>query len=174
MMCVELSGSVIFGMNVVSRSLIAAVMSWIWSLIVVVTGLSFCGGRLSSPPPSRPLILPLPTLLAYFEAKPVSSKALSASSEALSYIFVVFSFFNNCIAQSFTVNPPFIGINDCSICFILEIIEFDFFKIGSMHFGKPSPYTRPSTLFVGVLASVYHQNCSCTTSTRRSVSSTRL
>jgi hypothetical protein len=47
MMCVELSGSMIFRMNAVSWSLIVVVMSWSWSLIVVVTGLSLCGGKFS-------------------------------------------------------------------------------------------------------------------------------
>jgi hypothetical protein len=51
MMCIELSGSMIFGMNAVSWSLVAVVMSWSWNLIAVITGLSFCGGRFSISPP---------------------------------------------------------------------------------------------------------------------------
>jgi hypothetical protein len=125
----------------------------------------------SSSSPSCPFPLHLPTLLVSFEAQPISLETLSTSlevlsvfSEALSHVFIVFSFFNNCIAQSSIVNPPFIGINDgsypriCILCYILGIFRFDFFKIRYMHFRKSSPFTRPSTLVLGVTASICHQN----------------
>ncbi|XP_059447971.1 uncharacterized protein LOC132179285 isoform X2 [Corylus avellana] len=127
----------------------------------------------SSSFPFRPLPLPLLILLASFEAKPVSSEALPAFSKALSYTLVVFSSSNNCIAHSSTVNPPFIGGFQRRIGSLFGNFRFDFFKIRSIIFRKPSPYTRPSTVFLGVAASVCHQNRPHTTSTRRSVTNTR-
>ena len=101
----------------------------------------------SSSSPFRHFPFHLPTLLVAFVAKPVSLETLSTSSEVLSvcseapsYVFVVFSFINNCITQPSTINPPLIGINDgshpriCSLCYLLGIFRFDFFKIRFMHF----------------------------------------
>jgi hypothetical protein len=136
----------------------------------------------------------LPTLLTSFVAKPVSletlstssevlsvsSEVLSVSSEALSYVFVVFSFFKNCIAQPSIVNPPFTNIKDgshslvCSLCYLLGIFRFDFFKIRSIHFRMSSSYTCLSTLFLGVAASVCCQDRPHTMPMHRSVSNTLL
>ena len=84
------------------------------------------------------------------------------------YVFSIFSFFNNCITQSFTVNSLFNGIIDGPqprICSLLEIFGFDFIKIRFMHFGNPLLYMRPFTLFLGVVASVCSQNYPHTKST---------
>jgi hypothetical protein len=91
--------------------------------------------------------------LASLEALLTSLEALSVSLEAICFVFIVF-LFNNCIDHSLSVNLPFNGIISGSFNPLPEIFGFDFFKIKSTHFGKPSPSTRHSTVFLGVTAFV--------------------
>jgi hypothetical protein len=102
-----------------------------------------------------------------------------ASPEALCSGFIVFSF-NNCIDHPLSINSPINGIHDSShprissLYSLLEIFSFDFFKIISIHFGKPSPSAHPSTVFLGVAAFIHRLIRHHPTTMRRSVSNTHL
>ena len=135
----------------------------------------------SSSFPFRHLPLHHPSLHASFEANLlVSLEILSASlevlfvfSEVLYYDFHVL-LFNNSIVHPLTVNPPFNDIIGGITVHLLEIFGFDFLKIRSMHFGKPFPPTRPSTVFLVSVTIVRYSNLHHSMSMRRSVSYTRL
>ena len=126
------------------------------------------------------LPLPHPFLLTSFgvnlvspEAFLASSEAFIASSKALSYLSIAF-LFNNSIAHSLSIHPPFNGIIGDSYRPLLEIFSFGFFKIRFTHFGKPFSSTRFSTVFLGVSAFVRRLNLCHPTPTCRSVGYTRL
>ena len=108
------------------------------------------------------------SLFVFFETLFTSLEVLSVFLEALCHGFHVL-LFNNGIDHPLTVNLPFNGRISGSLCFLPKIFGFDFFKIKFAHFGKTSPPTHPSIVFLVSAAIVCHS-----TSMRRSVSYTRL
>jgi hypothetical protein len=136
------------------------------------------GSSFSSP--FRHLPLHHPSLHASFEASLfVSLRTLFASSEVLSaflkapcYDFHVL-LFNNGIDHPLTINPPFNSRIGGSLRFLPEIFGFDFFKIISAHFEKPSPPTHPSIVFLVSAAVVRLSNLRHPTSTHLRVDLTR-
>jgi hypothetical protein len=124
-------------------------------------------------PSTTLLFMSLLRLTSSFRRLSTSPKVLLAFLEALCYVFIAF-LFNNCIDRPLTINPLFNSINDGSHCSLPKIFSFDFFQNQIYTLREAISTHAPLTLFLGVAAFVRRLNHRHPTSTRRSVSNTRL